>query len=88
MLNSFFYILLHIYSKLDNFIYSSKKKDNFIHLFEFIICYIYRQIHTCCGSYLMMYNIFYSNTLRILCIRIINLEFQVSYYLISRVFHK
>ena len=54
----------------------------------YIYIYIYRQIHTCCGGYLMMYNISYSNTLHILCIRIINLEFQVSHYLISRVFHK
>ena len=35
-----------------------------------------------------MYNIFYSNTLQRLCIKIINLEFKVSHYLISRVFHK
>ena len=35
-----------------------------------------------------MYNIFYSNTLHRLCISIINLEFKVSHYLISRVFHK
>ena len=47
-----------------------------------------REIHTCCGGYLIMYNIFYSNTLHLLCIRIIKLEFQVSYYLIRRVFHK
>ena len=47
-----------------------------------------REIHTCCGGYPMMYNIIYSNTLCLLCIRMINLEFQVSHYLISRVFHK
>ena len=59
-----------------------------------IYIYIYRErerereIHTCCGGCLMMYNIFYSNTLHRLCISIINLEFKVSHYLISRVFHK
>ena len=37
-----------------------------------------RQIHTCCGGYLMMYNISYSNTLHILCIRIINLEYFIN----------